>query len=337
MQTALVTGGAGFLGSHLVEELLHLGYRVISLDNGSTSNGDNLVSDVTRWASRSDNGHVQHFWALSGDVTKPIAPQFLYDVRSLGGKRIDVVYHLASAVSPSYCDARPLQVIDVIVNGTLNALKLAKQMDARFVLASSSEIYGDAQLVPTPESYTGNVSPVGPRAPYAEGKRLAETLTEFHRRLELVDAGIARIFNCYGPRMRPGDGRVVPAFFEAIRDGRPIVLHGDGRSTRSFCYASDTARGLIALAESGLAGPVNIGSGQEVSMLELAEQVYRIIDQEPQFEHVNGTGSYSDDTQRRCPDLRIARRELGWEPRLTLESGLRRVARHYGFDVELLG
>ena len=300
MPTSLVTGGAGFLGSHLCETLLEKGHRVVCLDNletGSLANVEHLRSD--------------EFAFLPQDLTQHVELP----------ERLDYVYHLASPASPIDYLRLPLQTLKVGSYGTHNALGLAKVHRARFLLASTSEVYGDPQVHPQPETYWGHVNPIGPRGVYDEAKRYAEALTMAYHRQQGVDTAIVRIFNTYGARMRPHDGRAIPTFIRQALEEKPLTVFGDGSQTRSFCYVDDLIRGLILLAESGEHMPVNIGNPAEMSLLELAEAV------------IAATGSTSpivfealpvDDPQVRQPDITRARQLLGWEPEVSLEEGLRR-------------
>ncbi len=301
MPTAVVTGGAGFLGSHLCDSLAREGHRVICVDNletGSLQNVEHLRGD--------------QFVFLNHDITNHIAID----------EPIDVIYHLASPASPIDYLRLPLQTPKVGSLGTHNALGLAKWKRARFLLASTSEVYGDPLIHPQPETYWGNVNPIGPRGVYDEAKRYAEALTMAYHRQQGVDTCIVRIFNTYGPRMRPHDGRAIPTFIRQALANEPLTVFGDGSQTRSFCYVDDLIRGLIALAQSGEHLPVNIGTPAEYTLLELAQKV------------AEATGSTSeivfealpvDDPKVRQPDITRARQLLGWEPQVSLEDGLRRV------------
>ena len=300
MPTALVTGGAGFLGSHLCDRLVEDGYRVIcvdSLETGSLQNVEHLRGDS--------------FLFLNHDITRHLEV----------AEPIDVVYHLASPASPIDYLRLPLLTLKVGSQGTHNALGLAKWKRARFLLASTSEVYGDPLIHPQPETYWGNVNPIGPRGVYDEAKRYAEALTMAYHRQQGVDTCIVRIFNTYGPRMRPHDGRAIPTFVRQALAKEPLTVFGDGSQTRSFCYVEDLIRGLLALAGSGEHLPVNIGNPAEYTLLELAQKV------------LEATGSTSeivfealpvDDPKVRQPDITRARQLLGWEPQVTLEEGLRR-------------
>jgi dTDP-glucose 4,6-dehydratase len=300
MPTSVVTGGAGFLGSHLCEYLLERGHRVVCVDNLVTSSLRNI-----------EHLRSGEFLFVNHDVVEHIA---------VDGP-VDFVYHFAALASPVDYLRMPLHSLKVGSNGTHNALGLAKFKRARFLLASTSEVYGDPQVHPQPETYWGHVNPIGPRGVYDEAKRYAEALTMAYHRQQGVDTAIVRIFNTYGPRMRPHDGRAIPTFIRQALEQKPLTVFGDGSQTRSFCFVDDLVRGLILLAESGEHMPVNIGNPAEMSLLELAEAV------------VAATGSSSpivfealpvDDPQVRQPDITRARQLLGWEPEVGLEEGLRR-------------
>ena len=301
MSTAIVTGGAGFLGSHLCEYLLAQGHRVVCVDNLDTGSLENIK-------------HIKsgpNFLFLNHDLTQP----FFTD------EPVDVVFHLASPASPIDYQRLPLHTLKVGSYGTHNMLGLAKFRRARFVLASTSEVYGDPQVHPQPETYWGHVNPIGPRGVYDEAKRYAEALTMAYHRQQGVDTAIARIFNTYGPRMRPHDGRAIPTFLRQALENKPLTVFGDGSQTRSFCYVDDLIRGIYLLAESGEHLPVNLGNPGEMSLLELAETVIRVVESDSEiiFEALP-----VDDPQVRQPDITRARQVLGWEARTGLEAGLRR-------------
>ncbi len=301
MPTAVVTGGAGFLGSHLCEFLLTRGYRVICIDNLETSSLANLE-------------HIRDgdFVFLYHDVVDHIQID----------EPVDVVFHLAALASPIDYLRMPLHSLKVGSYGTHNALGLAKHKRARFLLASTSEVYGDPLVHPQPESYWGNVNPVGPRGVYDEAKRYAEALTMAYHGQQGVDTAIVRIFNTYGPRMRPNDGRAVPTFMRQALEGQPITVFGEGTQTRSFCYVDDLIRGLVLLAESGEHLPVNIGNPREFTLNELAETVLRVTGSSSDVVH---EALPIDDPQVRQPDITRAKQVLGWEPEIELEEGLRRM------------
>jgi dTDP-glucose 4,6-dehydratase len=308
MATCLVTGGAGFLGSHLCDELLRRGHRVVCVDNletGSLKNIEHIRSPDFRFELI--------------DIVQP----FFVD------EHVDFVYHLASPASPIDYLRLPLHTLKVGSHGTHHALGLAKKHRARFFLASTSEVYGDPQVHPQPETYWGHVNPIGPRGVYDEAKRYAEALTMAYHRQQGVDTSIIRIFNTYGSRMRPHDGRAIPTFMRQALTNRPITVFGDGSQTRSFCYVDDLIRGIIALAESGETGPINVGNPNEFTLLELAETIIEVTgsDSEIVFEALP-----TDDPQVRQPDITLARDLLGWEPRVDLREGLLATIEHSGTD-----
>jgi dTDP-glucose 4,6-dehydratase len=301
VKTAVVTGGAGFLGSHLCEYLLDQGHRVICVDNLETSTLENLEQIRDDGFSFVYHDMIEHI-----QIEEPV----------------DFVYHLAALASPIDYLRQPLHSLKVGSYGTHNALGLAKFKRARFLLASTSEVYGDPQVHPQPEVYWGNVNPVGPRGVYDEAKRYAEAMTMAYHSQQGVDTSIARIFNTYGNKMRSRDGRAIPTFMRQAVDGEPLTVFGSGSQTRSFCYVDDLIRGLVLLAESGEHLPVNLGNPGEFTILELAETVLRV------------TGSRSeivfealpiDDPQIRQPDITRAGEILGWAPEIDLEEGLRRM------------
>jgi dTDP-glucose 4,6-dehydratase len=300
MATCLVTGGAGFLGSHLCDELLRRGNRVLCVDNLETGTLANIA-------------HLRQpeFAFLHNDIVEP----YFVD------EPIDFVYHLASPASPIDYLRLPLQTLKVGSHGTHHTLGLAKAHRARFLLASTSEVYGDPQVHPQPETYWGHVNPIGPRGVYDEAKRYAEALTMAYHRQQGVDTAIIRIFNTYGPRMRPNDGRAIPTFLRQALQDRPLTVFGDGSQTRSFCFVEDEIRGLIALAESGHHLPVNIGNPEEYTLLELAETVIEVTESRSEIVH---EALPIDDPQVRQPDISLAREILGWEPAVGLRDGLKR-------------
>jgi dTDP-glucose 4,6-dehydratase len=306
MATCLVTGGAGFLGSHLCDELLRRGHRVICVDNFETGSLANIA-----------HIRVPEFRAMNADIIEP------YGV----DEPVDFVYHLASPASPIDYLRLPLHTLKVGSYGTHHTLGLAKKHRARFLIASTSEVYGDPQVHPQPESYWGHVNPIGPRGVYDEAKRYAEALTMAYHRQQGVDTAIIRIFNTYGPRMRPHDGRAIPTFLRQALQGRPITVFGEGQQTRSFCYVDDLIRGMIALAESGEHQPVNVGNPDEFTLLELAEAVIEITGSSSEivFEALP-----TDDPQVRQPDITLARELLGWQPEVDLREGLRRTIEQAG-------
>jgi dTDP-glucose 4,6-dehydratase len=300
MSTCLVTGGAGFLGSHLCDELLSRGHRVICVDNLETGNLSNI-----------EHIRVPEFTHLNLDIIEP------YHV----GESVDFVYHLASPASPIDYLRLPLHTLKVGSYGTHHTLGLAKKHRARFLIASTSEVYGDPKVHPQPESYWGHVNPIGPRGVYDEAKRYAEALTMAYHRQQGVDTAIMRIFNTYGPRMRPHDGRAIPTFMRQALQDRPVTVFGDGSQTRSFCYVDDLINGMIRLAESGHHFPVNIGNPGEFTLLELAEAVIEVCGSKSEIIY---EALPVDDPQQRRPDITLAQQILGWEPTVTLREGLQR-------------
>jgi dTDP-glucose 4,6-dehydratase len=306
MPTAVVTGGAGFLGSHLCDHLIARGFRVICVDNldtGSLQNVEHLRSDDFVFVNHDVTLHLE----VDGEV--------------------DVVYHLAALASPIDYMRMPLHSLKVGSYGTHNALGLAKFKRARFLLASTSEVYGDPQVHPQPETYWGNVNPIGPRGVYDEAKRYAEAMAMAYHGQQGVDTAIARIFNTYGPRMRPNDGRAVPTFVRQALEGKPLTVFGDGTQTRSFCYVDDLIRGLVLLAESGEHLPVNLGNPGEFTLNELAEAVIRLTGSKSEIVY---EALPIDDPQVRQPDITRARQLLGWEPEVELDEGLRRMLPSFG-------
>ena len=301
MATAVVTGGAGFLGSHLCEYLLAQGHRVICIDNLESSSLQNLE-------------HIRddRFTFLYHDVIDHIAIE----------EPVDLVFHLAALASPIDYLRQPLHSLKTGSYGTHNALGLAKWKRARFLLASTSEIYGDPEVHPQPETYWGNVNPTGPRGVYDEAKRYAEAMTMAYHRQQGVDTAIVRIFNTYGPRMRPYDGRAIPTFMRQALEHKPLTVFGEGQQTRSFCYVDDLIRGLYLLATSEEHKPVNLGNPGEFTILELAETVLRVTESKSEIVH---EALPVDDPKIRQPDITRAKEILGWAPEIELEEGLRRM------------
>jgi nucleoside-diphosphate-sugar epimerase len=299
----VVTGGAGFLGSHLCDSLLARGDEVVAIDNLATGR----LQNIEHLFGRAGFTYVRH--DVSGYVWVP--------------GRVDAVLHFASPASPKDYLEMPIQTLKVGSLGTHNCLGLAKDKDARFLLASTSEVYGDPSIHPQPESYWGNVNPVGPRGVYDEAKRFAEAMTMAYHTHHGLEVRIVRIFNTYGPRMRPTDGRAVSNFLVAALHGKPITVYGDGSQTRSFCYVDDEVRGFLSLLDSELVGPVNIGNPGEFTVLELAELVIEVTNSDSDI--VYEPLPVDDPTQRR-PDITRAHDELGWEPRIDLREGLTRTA-----------
>jgi dTDP-glucose 4,6-dehydratase len=299
----VVTGGAGFLGSHLCTRLVAEGREVICLDNLLTGNAGNI-------------GHLQGadgFRFVRCDVT---------DFVHVPGP-VDAVLHFASPASPIDYLKLPIETLKVGSLGTLHGLGLAMEKGARFVLASTSEVYGDPQVHPQPESYWGHVNPVGPRGVYDEAKRFSEALTTAYRTSNGVDTGIVRIFNTYGPRMRPDDGRAIPTFMCQALAGRPLTVAGDGSQTRSICFVDDLVTGILALMRSGFPGPVNIGNPDEMSVLELAERIIALTGSSSTVEFVDRP---VDDPCVRRPDTTLAQQMLGWQPKVPWQDGLARTA-----------
>src|SRR5438876_2513972 len=309
MATCLVTGGAGFLGSHLCDELLRRGHRVICVDNLETGSLANIA-----------HIRVPEFVHLNLDITEP----YFVD------EHLDFVYHLASPASPIDYLRLPLHTLKVGSYGTHHSLGLAKAKRARFLLASTSEVYGDPKEHPQPETYWGHVNPIGPRGVYDEAKRYAEALTMAYHRQQGVDTAIVRIFNSFGARMRPHDGRAIPTFLRQALANRPITVFGDGSQTRSFCYVSDLIRGIIGLAESGYHNPVNIGNPDEFTLLELAEAVREVTGSSSEIVY---EALPEDDPQQRKPDITLARELLGWSPEVALREGLQRTIDQSGIEL----
>ena len=304
--TLLVTGAAGFLGSHLVDRLVADGHQVVGMDNLVTGSARNLA-------------HLQgdsRFRLVTHNVSTYITLH----------EPLDGVLHFASPASPIDYLELPIQTLKVGALGTHNALGLALAKRARFMLASTSEVYGDPLEHPQPEAYWGNVNPIGPRGVYDEAKRFAEAMTMAYHRAHRVDTRIVRIFNTYGPRMRPNDGRVVSNFIVQALRGEPLTVYGDGTQTRSFCYVDDLVEGIVRLYRDGGAEPTNIGNPGEFTVLELAEQVIRLTGSRSAVVH---KPLPTDDPRQRCPDIRRARTTLDWEPRVSLEEGLTRTIPYF--------
>jgi UDP-glucuronate decarboxylase len=302
----LVTGGAGFLGSHLSDRLLAEDHEVIAVDNFFTGSKNNIRHLL-------DN---KDFELIRHDVTFPLYVE------------VDAIYNLASPASPIHYQRDPVQTTKTSVLGAINMLGLAKRLGVKIFQASTSEVYGDPEVHPQPESYWGKVNPIGPRACYDEGKRAAETLFFDYHRQHGMDIRVARIFNTYGPRMAPDDGRVVSNFVLQALRGEPLTIYGDGSQTRSFCYASDLVDGFVRLMDNdkGLVGPVNLGNPGEFTMLELAQAVIEVTGS-------NSTIDYQplpqDDPKQRQPDISLAKQELGWEPTIQLREGLEKTADYF--------
>ncbi|MDA8311241.1 MAG: SDR family oxidoreductase [Actinomycetota bacterium] len=310
---AVVTGGAGFLGSHLCEALLARGYEVVCVDNLSTSDGTNVSHLLGK----------EGFSLVRADITERL---------TIDGP-VDVVAHLASPASPADYFRLPLQTLDAGSRGTEACLRLAAEQGARYLLASTSEVYGDPIVHPQPETYWGNVNPIGPRSVYDESKRFAEALSMAWARERGVDVVIVRIFNTYGPRLRAGDGRVVSNFIVQALTGRPLTIYGDGRQTRSLCYQSDLISGLVAALDArGVTGPVNLGNPTELTVLELASQVLEATGSSSEVVQLE---ALQDDPARRQPDITRAGELLGWAPEVTLTDGLLRTISWFAKRLDL--
>jgi UDP-glucuronate decarboxylase len=294
----LVTGGAGFIGSHLIDRLMNDGHEVICLDNFYTGKKHNLI----QWLDNPNFEMIRH------DITEPIRLE------------VDQVYHLACPASPVHYQYNPIKTVKTNVIGTLNMLGLAKRVKARFLLASTSEVYGDPEIHPQTEDYRGSVNPIGIRSCYDEGKRMAETLASDYYRENKVEIRVARIFNTYGPRMLENDGRVVSNFVAQALRGVPLTVYGEGQQTRSFCYVSDLVNGLMRLMNGEHTGPINLGNPDEYTILELAQTVQNLINPEAEikFEPLP-----ADDPRRRRPDITKAQTLLNWQPTIPLQDGLK--------------
>jgi dTDP-glucose 4,6-dehydratase len=308
MGTCVVTGGAGFLGSHLCEHLLEQGHRAICIDNLETGSLQNI-----------EHIRDEGFEFRNIDITQQVEIP----------EAVDFVYHLASPASPIDYLRLPLHTLKVGSQGTHHMLGLAKFKRARFLLASTSEVYGDPQVHPQTEDYWGHVNPIGPRGVYDEAKRYAEALTMAYHRQQGLDTSIVRIFNTYGPRMRAHDGRAIPTFLRQALKDQPLTVFGDGSQTRSFCYVDDLIRGIVALAESDVHLPVNVGNPDEFTLLELAKTVIEVTDSRSEIVYETLP---VDDPQQRRPDTARARDLLGWEPQVELREGLRRTIERAGVE-----
>ncbi len=305
MPTTLITGGAGFIGSHLCERFLAEGHRVICMDNLVTGSVDNI-----------DHIRDPRFLFVHHDVT-----EYIY-VKG----RVDFILHFASPASPVDYLRMPIQTLKVGSLGTHKALGLAREKGARFLLASTSEVYGDPLVHPQPETYWGNVNPLGPRGVYDEAKRFAEAMTVAYQRAHGVETRIVRIFNTYGPRMRLDDGRVVPSFIKSVLDGQPLTVFGKGDQTRSFCFVSDLVEGIFRLLHSNEPMPVNLGTEFEMSIEDFAKLIRRLGDSDVPVVYKELP---EDDPKTRRPDLSKARRVLGWEPAVPLEEGLKKTIEYF--------
>ena len=310
----VVLGGSGFLGSHLCDQLLARGDEVVAVDDFSTGRRANV-------------GHLADhpsFALVEADISRGIP---------VDGP-VSGVFNLASPASPPDYLALPLETLAVGSEGTRHGLELAHRNGARFLMASTSEVYGDPEVHPQAETYWGRVNPIGPRSVYDEAKRFSEALTMAHHRTLGTDVAIVRIFNTYGPRLRPDDGRVVSNFLLQAMQGEPLTVYGDGSQTRSLCYVEDEVRGLLALFDSDLTGPVNIGNPDEYTVLELARTIIDLLGSSSAVEH---RPLPTDDPTRRRPDIAVARAELGWEPTTSLEEGLSRTAEYLARDAGIPG
>ncbi|GGQ45098.1 UDP-glucuronic acid decarboxylase family protein [Couchioplanes azureus] len=307
----LVSGGAGFVPSHVVDALLARGCTVVALDNFVTGTRENVAHLAAE----------PRFTLVEADVSEglPAHPAL--------AERFDAILHMASPASPTDFAKLPVEILKVGSAGTLALLDRAVADSARFLMASTSEAYGDPAVHPQPESYWGNVNPIGVRAVYDEAKRFSEAATMAYHRFHGLDTAIVRIFNTYGPRMRPDDGRAIPTFISQALRGAPITVHGTGTQTRSITYVDDLVRGILLLLDSGETGPINCGTEHEVTMLELAELIVKLSGSESRIELVPRT---ADDPEKRRPDLTLARTLLGYEPRIAPEEGLRRTIEFFG-------
>jgi len=306
MKRILVTGGAGFLGSHLCERLLRKGHEVICVDNFYTGRRSNIINLLNK----------SSFEVIRHDVCFPLYVE------------VDEIYNLACPASPIHYQFDPVQTTKTSVHGAINMLGLAKRVKAKIFQASTSEVYGDPKIHPQPESYWGNVNPIGYRSCYDEGKRCAETLFFDYLRQHKLRIKVARIFNTYGPRMHPNDGRVVSNFIMQALEGKPITVYGDGNQSRSFCYVDDLIEGFVKFMNSGddLAGPVNLGNPVEFTILELAEKVIKLTRSKSRIIHE--ALPYDDPVQRQ-PDITLAKKELKWKPKVQLEDGLKETIRYF--------
>lgn len=301
MSRIVVLGGAGFLGSHLCDALVKRGDEVVAVDNFSTGSKNNLQQ----------LNNAKNFSVVDADICEPI---------EITG-RVDLVLNFASPASPKKYLQIPIQTLQAGSLGTENAVQLALKKNARLIMASTSEVYGDPLTTPQSETYFGNVNPIGVRSCYDEAKRFAEALLMAHSRVSGLNLGIVRIFNTYGPRLDPDDGRVVSTLISQAVSNQDLTVHGDGKQSRSFCYVDDLIRGVIALADSNEIGPINLGNDKEISVLELANLVLKI---NQSSNKITFTQAMDDDPQQRCPDLTLAKSKLNWSPTISVENGLSR-------------
>ncbi len=303
--TILVTGGAGFIGSHLCERLIEAGHDVVCADNFFTGSKENIRGLV---------GH-SHFEFVRHDIVNPLVVE------------VDRIYNLACPASPVHYQMNPIKTIKTSTVGMVNMLGLAKRVKARILQASTSEVYGDPEEHPQKETYWGHVNPIGPRSCYDEGKRVAEALCMDYHRQNGIEIRIVRIFNTYGPRMHPNDGRVVSNFIVQALKGKPVTIYGDGSQTRSFCYVDDLVDGLIRMMENGQSiGPINLGNPAEITVGELAERVIKMTGSKSQIEKRTLP---QDDPRKRQPDITLAKKYLGWEPKVSLEEGLQKTIEYF--------
>ncbi|MEA2004887.1 MAG: UDP-glucuronic acid decarboxylase family protein [Acidobacteriota bacterium] len=311
MNRILITGGAGFLGSHLCEALLQTGADVLCVDNFFSGDKDNIRHLLTH----------PYFELIRHDIIHPLFVE------------VDEIFHLACPASPIHYQYNSIKTVKTNVIGTINMLGLAKRIKAPILFASSSEVYGSPEIHPQPESYWGHVNPIGPRSCYDEGKRVAETLMMDYHRQNKVNAKIVRIFNTYGPRMAPNDGRVISNFIIQALKGDPLTVYGDGSQTRSFCYVSDLIDGLIAMMKAKeFTGPLNLGNSVEYSILELAQKIIKLTKSPSKIIH---EPLPSDDPKRRCPDISLVRKVLGWEPKIDLQEGLEKTISYFRTKLKL--
>lgn len=301
MSRIVVLGGSGFLGSHLCDALVKRGDEVVAVDNFSTGSKNNLQQ----------LNNAKNFSVVDADICEPI---------EISG-RVDLVLNFASPASPKKYLQIPIQTLQAGSLGTENAVQLALKNNARLIMASTSEVYGDPLTTPQSETYFGNVNPIGVRSCYDEAKRFAEALLMAHSRVSGLNLGIVRIFNTYGPRLDPDDGRVVSTLISQAVSNQDLTVHGDGKQSRSFCYVDDLIRGVIALADSNEIGPINLGNNKEISVLELANLVLKI---NQSSNKITFTQAMDDDPQQRCPDLTLANSKLNWSPTISIEDGLSR-------------